>query len=323
MHNYVVWSYRTYLPEVRAWGKPIELKRQVRLLHRGRKWLSMLRRANEGYLKSLEKVLMLTYGRTGKRRRELMHTLMAPEAPQTHEEVAAFSVLKPYTTDWKPPPKVEALMRSQAKHRAFFDRISAKVQPKVKIPAENSWGKPMPQSRVRNMTHAWYAKQADNLLPPLPESEWEELRSLASGEVVWQGPAKRRPRGRSDSTVDSSAPTESILLEGPQKGHTFGDYVNGRPHNLTPRLMRRLWAMVFRHVPVLSWNESREKWTVQWSDAEKDRQLVATPSSTRDALLFSSYKPPSRLPASSRSLESGVYHSAYIPTTKRVKHTTY
>lgn len=297
MHNYVLWSYRTYLPEVQAWRKPIDFKRQVRLLHRGRKWLSMLRRANEGYVKSLEKVLMLTYGRTGKRRRELMQTFMAPEVPQTHEEVAAFSVPKPYTPDWKPPPKVDALMRSQAKHRAFLAKISAKVQPKVKIPAENSWGKVMPQSRVRNMTHEWYAKQADNLLPPLPASEWEELRSKATGEVVWQGPAKRRRRGQSDSAVDSSAPTESTLLEGPKKGHTFGDYVNGRPHTITPRVMRRLWAMIFRHVPLLSWNESGEKWTVQWGDAERDPQLIAAPSSTRDALLFSSYKSPSRLPA--------------------------
>lgn len=295
MHNYVLWSYRTYLPKQKAWRKPIEFKRQVTLLHRGRKWLSMLQRANEGYLKPLEKVLMLTYGRTGKRRRELMQQLMAPEGPQTHEEVAAFSIPKPYMNDWKPPAKVDALMRSQAKQQAFLDKSSAKVKTKVKIPVENSWGKPMPQSRVRNMTHAWYVKQVDNLFPPLPDSEWEELRTLATGEIVWHGP-KRRTRMKSDSALNPSAPTENILLEGPKKGPTFRDYVNGRPHDITPRLMRRLWAMIFRHVPLLSWNKDREKWIVQWGDAEKSPQLIAAPSSSRDALLFFSHGPPSKLP---------------------------
>lgn len=297
MHNYVLWSYRTYLPKPAAWRKPIEFKRQVRLLHRGRKWLSMLQRANKGYLKPLEKVLMMSYGRTGKRRRELMQKLMAPEPPQTSEEVATFSVPKPYVKDWKPPAKVDALMRSQAKQQAWLDKMSAKVKTKVKIPAENSWGKPMPTSRIINMTHKWYVKQLDNLFPPLPEAEWEELRSLATGEICWRGPAKRRTPAQGNSSLNSNAPTENTLLAGPQKGHTFRDFVNGRPHDITPRLMRRLWAMIFRHVPMFSWNREKERWTVIWGDAEKSPQLIAAPSSTRDALLFSSYKPPPRLPA--------------------------
>ena len=297
VHNYVLWSYRTYLPKVKEWRNPIAFKRQVKLLHRGRKWLSMLQRANEGYLKPLEKVLMMTYGRTGKRRRELMQRLMALEPPQTHEEVAALSFPKPYVKDWKPPAKVEALMRSQAKQQALLDRISAKVKTKLKIPVENSWGKPMPQCRVKNMTHAWYVKQVDHLFPPLPESEWEELRLLATGEIVWHGPPKRRTRTHDVSNLDSNAPTETTLLEGPRKGHTFRDYVNGRPHDITPHLMRRLWAIIFRHVPVISLNKDKEKWTVRWGNAEKSPQLVAPPSSTRDALLFSSYESLARLPA--------------------------
>ena len=296
MHNYVLWSYRTYLPKPMAWRKPIDFKRQVRLLHRGRKWLSTLQRANEGYLKPLEKVLMMTYGRTGKRRRELMAKLMAPEPPQTHEEVAAFSLPKPYAEDWKPPAKVDALMRSQARQQAWLDRTSAKVKTKAKIPLENSWGKPMPQSRVRNMTHAWYVKQVDHLFPPLPESEYEELRSLATGEIVWHGPAKRRTRAHDSSVLDSTAPTESTLLEGPRKGRTFRDYVNGRPHNITPRLMQRFWAMIFKHVPLLTWDTDKERWTVRWGDVEKSPLLIAAPSRTRDALLFSSHGSP-RLPA--------------------------
>ena len=293
MHNYILWSYRTYLPKVKEWRQPIEFKRQVSLLHRGRKWLTMLQRANEGYLKPLEKVLMLTYGRSGKRRRELMEELGAPEPPQTHEEVAALSFPKPYVKDWKPPEKVGALLRSQAKHQAWLDRISAKVKTKASMPVENSWGKPMPQSRVVNMTRKWYVKQVDHLLPPLPEAEWETLRSLATGEIVWHGPAQRRARTHDDS----SRLLASTLLEGPSKGHTFRDYANGRPHEITPRLMRRLWAMVFKHVPVFSWNQNSKKWTVRWENAERSPQLIATPVSTRDALLFSSYELKPRVPA--------------------------
>lgn len=286
MHGYVLWSYRTYLPQYEAWRKPVELKRQVKLLHRGRKWLSMLRRANEGYLKPLEKVLMLTYGRTGKRRRELMQELMAPEPPQTSEEIVKVSAPKLYLKGWKPPVKVDLLMKSQSQQRKWLDRFQGKVKTDSKIPSENIWGKPLPTSRLRNATHKWYVKQVDQLFPPLPAIEQKELQMLATGEKDWCGPVKRRTQTQANSDEKHTAPTENTLLEGPEKGQSFSKYINGRPHYITPRIMRRLWAVVFKHVPVLEQRPYTSKWSIQWGDPDKPIQLVVPPMANRDALLF-------------------------------------
>ena len=296
MHDYVLWSYRTYLPK-RMPRTPISFKRQVKLLHRGRKWLSMLHRANEGYLKPLEKVLMITYGRSGKRRRELMQKLMAPEPLMTTEEIAKSTAPELYVKAWTPPAKVDALLRSQSQHRTWLDRQSGKMQIKSNVPEENSWGKPMHPSRRKNLTRRWYVKQLDYLYPPLPYFEHKELQARVNGQREWDGPIPRRTRPRGDSDLKITTPSEKTLLEGPEKGHTFSKYVNGRPHQLTLRLMRSLWAVVFKHVPLLGWNLEKKRWTVTWGDPVKPPELVAPPAAARDALLFSSPSSEARHPA--------------------------
>ena len=287
MHGYVLWSYRTYLPRWMP-RKDIPFKRQVKLLHRGRKTLSMLRRANDGYLKPLEKVLMITYGRSGKRRRELMQQLMAPEPLMTNEEVEISSAPRPYVKGWTMPAKVDALIRSQSQHQSWLDRTSAKMQTKPDIPEHNSWGRSMHPSRVKNLTHRWYVKQLENLYPPVPYFEHRELQSRATGRLEWEGPNPRRVRAGGNSGPEDTVPIEKTLLEGPEKGHTFTKYVLGRPHQLTPRLMRRLWAVVFKHVPLLDWNVEKNRWTVSWGDPIKPPQLVTPSATARDALLFGS-----------------------------------
>ena len=37
-----------------------------------------------------------------------------------------------------------------------------------------------------------------------------------------------------------------------------------KPHTITPRLMRRLWAEIFQITPKMAWDFEKEKWRVEW-----------------------------------------------------------
>ena len=285
MKGFVISSYRNYLPEIQAFRKPIPFKRQVSVLARGRKYLSLLQRANRGYNKPLEKVLMMTYGRTGKRRREIMAELMRPESPQTSEEVAKFRSARPFLRQWRPPPRVDALIRSHNKQQIWLEHVN-RIRSEVKIPAENIWGKPMPQSRVVNQTYKWYVKQMENMFPPLPRHRWEELRALARGESEWTGPIPRRMQPATEAEEMQHVTDERLLLDGPKKGETFAMYRHGRPHQITHRLMQRLWTVVLRHTPLLSWDPDKNSWSVHWEDPTLPQRTTTEIRNASHALLF-------------------------------------
>src|SRR5271170_410895 len=287
--NYTISSFRKYLPKIRSWRHNIPLERQVRLLDRGRKQLSMLRRANEGYLKPLEKVLMITYGRVGKRRRQIMFNLMREETPQSRE-LAADEKIEPYKKDWSPLFLVQKLMQSQAACQGQLDRSTARVKPKLQIPEQTIWKKELPPSRARNAVKKWYVRNVDLILPPLPEKEWLELRGKATGTIPWPGPIERRRKAAELGAVRESIVKPEVLLDGPEKGETFKKYVNGRPHRITRRVMQRLWAVVFKHTPLLVMDKSQEKLVVHWEEAEGCRPSVAIPSQQQASILFGDWK---------------------------------
>lgn len=286
IHNHVLGSYRNYLPKIKAWRKDIPLMRQVSLLHRGRQSLSLLRRANEGYQKPLHKILLMTYGRSGKRRRELMEKLMAPEIPQKSEALEELQLEVKYTRSWKPPGPLLALMRSQSEQVDYLGENKRRVKTKVVIPETNLWGRSMPKSRVKNTTRKWYAKQTDKVLPPLPESERQNLRLFATGEQEWWPILRRTKVHPSSATEALEQDLQHTVLHGPRKGHTFQAYAEGRPHDLTDRFMRRLWAYVYKHVPTMSYNHATERWKVFWHDVSKKPPAPDVADTDQDELLF-------------------------------------
>jgi Complex 1 protein (LYR family) len=293
LHEYVTHSYRNHLSRDPRRRKAIPLRRQTALLHRGRKILSVLRRANEGYIRPLQNILCLTYGRKGKRRRVLIEKLMEEDIPHDHIAVEALLDNQIYSRDWKPPLMVQALMRSQAKNSDHFDRTvwgSFRLRPTPDIPEKNTWGRPMPEKRVKNLMRTWYAKQVDRLLPPLPEAEFERLQALARGQIGPEdGPVPRRKRPLHSSTESSGVLlNEKLLLEAPPKSHTFEAYSQGRPHQLTRRLLQRLWVIIFQHVPAMQWDPVRKKWVVKWNVQYRVRPQLHEASSDQIEALFGS-----------------------------------
>ena len=291
LHEYVTHSYRKHLPQDHRRRKAIPLRRQTALLHRGRKILSVLRRANDGYIRPLQNILCLTYGRKGKRRRLLMDKLMEEDIPPDHTAVEALLDNHTYSRDWKPPIKVQALMRSQTKNSDHFDRTvwgSFRLRSTPDIPEKNTWGRPMPEKRVKNLMRKWYAKQADRLLPPLPEAEFKRLQALCRGQIGPEdGPVPRRKRAFS-SSESAVLLNEKLLLEAPPKSRTFEAYSQGRPHRLTLRLLQRLWVIIFQHVPAMQWDPVRKKWVVKWNVQCRVRPQLTEASSDQMEAMFGS-----------------------------------
>jgi Complex 1 protein (LYR family) len=292
LHEYVTHSYRKHLPRDLRRRQTIPLRRQTALLHRGRKVLSVLRRANDGYIRPLQNVLCLTYGRKGKRRRQLMDKLMEEDIPRDHIAVEALQDNHTYSREWTPPSMVQALMRSQARNTDNFDRNvwgSFRLKPTPDIPEKNTWGRSMPEKRVKNLMRKWYAKQADRLLPPLPEPEFNRLQALSQGKIgPDDGPVPRRSRALNSSAESDVLVNEKFLLEAASKSHTFEAYSQGRPHRLTLRLLQRLWVTIFQHVPSMRWNSVKQKWVVNWNVQCRVRPQLNEASDDQIEALFGS-----------------------------------
>ncbi|EON69780.1 hypothetical protein W97_09043 [Coniosporium apollinis CBS 100218] len=193
------------------------------LLRQARKGLALLRRANEGEMGPLLRVLSYTYGRSGKARHEMMRSLLLPDVPADSNALTALreqdppdaSGSKHRVTDIPPvfePPKLKdgtiqytlsnrfsklkALLESQRHQR--FTRDSANRSPVrslvLKIPQTNVWERPMPRKREKNKVIEWYARLLASVFPPLPEHAWVRLRDLACASTPWEGPVSRRAR---------------------------------------------------------------------------------------------------------------------------------
>lgn len=246
--------FREYSPG----NKPDDILKQRRHLQldNARKSLSELRRANQGELKPLLKLLHLTYARIGKRRHELLRDLQ-----------------------YKPPAdadlKSDALPKLTPQHIALLDsqRLASPpntVRPQLrswalKHPETNSWERPLPKKRVANITKDWYANVLERTVVPLPVADWERLRDLALGKIKFKGPPPRRPMPAAGASLPP--PLELALglarLNSPDVVlDNASDSIHAR--KLTPRSMRRCWATVFAQCPVMTWNSKSQKWSIQW-----------------------------------------------------------
>lgn len=287
----------TYLPDpiARVYMRDYVLDRYRRAMHSeqpvyklvriARYQLYRLQRANEGYLQPLEKVLLMSYGRVGRRRHELLASWISPnepEIPKVEDKDSLGGSLKRsrsrFSDDWKPPAMLLVFLKAQKNDGTI---TSSKIRPQVKslepsIPEKNSWHRPMPLCRKVNMRRRWYTHALGSVLPPLPDHEVKKLDGLASGAIPWS-PVPRRPRRPSPESENTPSISDNLLdflVDGPQKGHTFAPYVNGRPHIIDHRFMRRLWRRISCHVPRMTWNEQFSKWTISY-DTPKDQPQVA------------------------------------------------
>ncbi|KAL2847433.1 hypothetical protein BJY01DRAFT_212530 [Aspergillus pseudoustus] len=271
-HNQIVQRFRRYYDEPR-----IDYMRLRELHKKARYNLSLFQRANEGYLQPLEKVLRTAYGRRGRRRRELLASMLVADVPQDStmvEELLAGP--GQFEEGWRPPGIINTLLASQNTNAAVLQLRSKRPVRRLEppIPKTNAWGRKVPLVRRRNIRREWYNSVLNYLLPPLPPAELQVLEGLISGKVPWK-PTKRRSRPPSPNTEHSKGGMiRTVLTAGPPKGETFRLYENGRPHRITRRLMCRLWRRISCIVPRLHRDDSTGKPRVTW-DATRPRPTLA------------------------------------------------
>lgn len=259
----------------------ILIERRDALVERAKRQLRHMIRANAGELKPFQKVMLLTYGRAGRRRRELLKPLVEipDEAPGGVEASSDKLAVQHADVDMhaekktKPIPtlnkKLMALLRTSLNaHMSSSTRVKVKSPRQLdpRIPERNAWLKPMPENRVRNLTQKWYATMLDQVLPPIPDHEYDRLKALALGLVKPLPPPAARSPAR-DSSIRSD--TERSALFAKRK---ISDKVRG--HTFTRRFLQRQYADVFTQVPLMEWDNDSQKWAVEWGRVSLRAQVI-------------------------------------------------
>jgi hypothetical protein len=279
--------------------------RLLRKQHEAKLALGKLIRANQGERDCLLRVLLMVHGRIGKRRHELMQPLLpvkevtpdtavegeesiSPEPDEKlggqNEEATDF---EEYTSTEIPTntrsrkrmlgqsdgrrhrldltPQLRALLVSQMRTAPPTLTRSNPRRIDPHIPDLNSWLRPMPQKRIKNMKLKHYAQLLSRVLPPVPVEEWERLRDLASGKsAIEHLPARRSSpsiEGKNGKASSDEDALEMVVMRGKVSKKAFE---NRNAHTLSPRFMRRLYAEVFGQCPVMELENSTGRWNVRW-----------------------------------------------------------
>lgn len=272
------------------------------LLKKGRKGLNLLRRANSGETSCLLKVLYLTYGRIGRRKYALLDHLLRPDCSLIGEMVSSPPELpgqaplqQLYHSDKRylqyfaaPEPKSKtrytinisdhySRFRTVVKSQ-YAKGISMGRQMKnseLVTPINNVWERPMPIKRARNTVRKWYAETLTRLMPPLPNQEWDAIKAMATGEKKISLVRRRTRLGTSPAAspaVDDQEHALRILEAGlamdrpSQADRPVGMH---RPHNMTQRFMRRLYAKLLALSCKLEHDDERKQWKAIWGEPTK------------------------------------------------------
>ncbi|ESZ95226.1 hypothetical protein SBOR_4386 [Sclerotinia borealis F-4128] len=325
-HESIVKRFNPYNPrklDPRYWGtdflrskfdpKTIEQrsKKAAQKLH-------LLERINlEGSTKDWQTVLLRTYGRAGKRRRELLSQLLQPgedEVPQDDTALEALmdsQILKNLdaTKDVEIDIANAVSKRKRREHKQMtmflasqqennpIESMRGRIRKlKPELPATNAWGRKLTEARKENTRRAWWADILERVLPPLPEHEWNRLADLAEGrEPIEQRRPRRKPATSSDTKEPQPASELNALLNTPARLNTKywaeapGESDSDDPPTIqtNTRAMRRMYGMIWSLSAKMVQSEKTGTYTVTWGG---QRSLSAsgkiTQSSSQDAELF-------------------------------------
>jgi hypothetical protein len=274
--------------------------RTAPLLRKAHKALNYLRRANQGEIQCLQKVLYFAYGRLGRRRYALLEDLLKPDPTATQDPSTV-------TVAASAPAPLQQLYYSNKRYLQFFDppkpaskthqvfsissryaRLREVIRSQYensrslhgdlkgtafKTPILNIWHRPMPIKRARNNVRRWYAYTMSRLLPPIPVTEWDTLQALSTGKKNIDYAKRRTPALDRTSTPFSEEQTlhttlhTSLALDKPSKADRPAGM--NRPHAMTPKYMRRLYGRLLNLCCKLDYNVEHNKWCVVWGETSK------------------------------------------------------
>ncbi|KAI5284020.1 hypothetical protein KEM54_001641, partial [Ascosphaera aggregata] len=154
MRSYIHESYHFHWPHVIP-NSSATPHGQIVVERRARQLLSVLRRANEGYIKPLEKVLLLSYGRLGRRRYELLEPYFGVVNAGKPKHRRDPGPVKIAPARWAPTLSLRLLIESQSQN---LNVRESKVVPVIRAPYPpqeqfTKSGRRIPQKKVMQK---WY-----------------------------------------------------------------------------------------------------------------------------------------------------------------------
>lgn len=265
-----------------------------RSLQRANHELRFLRAANLGDLTRMRRVLMLAFGRAGRRRRQLVEDLRRKEPPADSAQLEGRLRESPPSRrrDWLDKwdtDKMLAFTKSQAcqtlrlSPRPTISTGRAQLDPNAAVPAVNAWGTPPGPRFARAKIRQWWKATVNRILPPVEKGEWELLRALATGAAgrEWDAPPKRAaktgPEGEAPWQWASYLTAPVRAVERPRSRslkalYGFegcdGSAVDGRATHIstyTRRSWQRLYAQIFRLTSTMEERPQRgSRWHIEW-----------------------------------------------------------
>lgn len=298
--SFDVWALERYRHRSFKRRKTAIIHERTRpLLRKGLKGLNFLRRANQGELPCLEKILRFAYGRMGRRKYALLGDLLKPDPIM---DVDAARVLNAAAAT---PSSLQTLYYSDKRYLQFFDKPVAaskthytiNISPRysrlrdvlktqyqkgisinrelksavLKTPINNIWERPMPIVRARNNVRRWYAMTMTRLLPPLPTEEWDKMHAMVVGgqRVSLVKRRVRCPTSESATAEEGFASTiqHATALDKPSRADKPAGMQ--RPHTITPKFMRRIYARLLRLCCKIEYDSEQKRWKAIWGEPSK------------------------------------------------------
>ncbi|KAJ4364719.1 hypothetical protein N0V83_009316 [Neocucurbitaria cava] len=302
------------------------------LLRKGQKGLNFLRRANQGEIPCLQKILYFAYGRMGRRKYALLDSLLKPdltvdghaEPLPGSEELAPLQKLyysnKRYLQYFDAPTpssKTNYTIRISDRYSRLREVIKSQYQKGVKIrrelkssalvtPINNVWERPMPIKRARNNVRRWYAATLSALLPPLPNDEWDNIRAMILKEKHISFAKRRKPvlePEPADEERFAIAIEEGLALYTPSRANKPAGL--HRPHTINVKFMRRLYTRLLMLCCKLDYDVEHKKWRATWGDSMKGISPTIYTMPT-DGTLFAGVDAAGRVPIPPKKSDNDV-----------------
>jgi hypothetical protein len=298
-------------------------ERTSKVQKKAQKGLHYLRRANQGEIPCLQKVLFFAYGRIGRRKYALLDDVLKPDPitdggrmVKPSELLERTPLQKMYYSNKKylqylDAPKeangmyvmnisdrysrLRAVLKSQHQRGISINRELKR--PSMKTPMHNIWMRPMPIVRARNNVRRWYAETMTRFLPPLATEEWDKMQAMVEGSERVSLVKRRVPVRPLPEATDYDDSLHAVLEGMSLSKLSKSDRPNGiwRPHKITPKFMRRLYSRILQLCCKVEYSAERKQWVAVWGQPIHAIRPEVYKAPT-DASLFAGVDAKGRLP---------------------------
>lgn len=220
-----------------------------------------------GDMEALKKVLLVAHGREGERKRILLKQLLQPDEETLPKDASALQELidKPEGIGKKeniPSQKLYSFIKSQQENQPLELHKEKIRQVKPKMPNENMWGRPLPTKLKASLEKKWWTVTLEKILPPIPRSEWERLRDLATGAVPLEAqPARRKPIPLDREELSADVKSKELLqyFQTPARPKVSKSYTFTTEAGITITMDNGLKASIAKKAELRAGNEKRKQ----------------------------------------------------------------